>query len=83
MPEVRNTLAACLFAHADAVERFGTDRPELVDGSQHDLIGRLIRQRQRAAALDGDDPEALAKHVESLTKGMRIAACSRKTIHAG
>ena len=81
---ITNTIAECLLVHADTVERFGTARPELVDGSNHELIARLVRQRMRvAAALDGDDPEVAAKHVESLTKGMRIAARSRKIIHAG
>jgi hypothetical protein len=74
MSGLQNTLAACLAAHAEAVERLGTDRPEVVAGSNHELIGRMIRQRARvAAALAGDDPVAVARHVDALTKGLRIA----------
>jgi hypothetical protein len=67
-------LAAYLFAHAETIERLGTDRPEMVNGSSHELIDRLDRQRKRVVqALTGDDPAAVAKHVKSLTKGMRLS----------
>jgi hypothetical protein len=70
-------LAAHLFAHAETIERLGADRPE-ADGASPELIERIDRQRERVAqALAGDDPAPVAKHVESLTKGLRIAARKR------
>jgi hypothetical protein len=67
-----------LWACAETVHRFGHDRPEEVDGSDHGLIERMLRQRARVArAVEGNDPDAVAKHVEALTRGMRVVMGGR------
>jgi hypothetical protein len=66
-------IAECLALHAEAVERFGTDTPELADTVPALLRDKMQRQRQKVAtSLEGNNPAVHARHVEALTKGLRI-----------
>jgi hypothetical protein len=70
---VSDVLASHLWALAETVHRLGHDRPEEVDGSDHVLVGRMLKQRARVArAIEGNDPDAVARQVEALTKGLGI-----------
>jgi hypothetical protein len=63
----------CLAAHAEAVERFGTEQPEIADTIPVELRDRMQRQRAKvASSLEGVDPAAHAQHVAALIKGLRL-----------
>jgi hypothetical protein len=66
-------IASCLAAHAEAVDRFGTDQPELLDVIPTELRDKIQRQRAKVmASLMAGDPAVHAAHVEALTKGLRL-----------
>jgi hypothetical protein len=70
---LQGVIAECLAAHAEAVERLGTDQPELIDGVSSDLRDKMLRQRQKvSASLEGVDPAVHVQHVAALTKGVRL-----------
>jgi hypothetical protein len=68
-----SAIGECLAAHAEAIERFGTDQPELLDTVPSDLQAKMQRQRQKVvASLEDTDPAVHTQHVEALTKGLRL-----------
>jgi hypothetical protein len=73
MTDLATTIAECLAAHAEALDTFGTDRPELSKPCQLRLRDKMIRQRQKVdVSLSGADPEVHAAHIAALTKGLRL-----------
>ena len=73
MSDLSQAIAACLQAHAEAVDRFGTDQPELLDAIPPELREKMTRQRAKIdATLQGVDPSVHAAHLVALTKGLRI-----------
>jgi hypothetical protein len=73
MTDLSQTIAECLAAHAEAVDRFGTDRPELADAIPPELRSKMQRQRAKVdATLQGDNVPAHVAHLEALTKGLRL-----------
>ena len=71
--DLSQAIADCLAAHAEAVDRFGTDRPELSDTIPPALREKMTRQRQKVdATLQGDDVPAHVAHLVALTKGLRL-----------
>ena len=59
--------------HAEALEKFGTDRPEQSDSIPSELRDKMTRQRAKVdATLQGEDVPAHVAHVEALTKGLRV-----------
>jgi hypothetical protein len=73
MTDLATAMAECLAAHAEAVDQFGTDHPELLDGVPANLREKLQRQRGKVSAtLEGVDPAVHAVHVEALAKGLRL-----------
>jgi hypothetical protein len=70
---LQTAIAECLAVHAEAVEKHGTDQPELLDAIPIELREKMQRQRQKVSAtLEGVDPAVHAAHVEALTKGIRM-----------
>jgi hypothetical protein len=70
---LQSVIAECLAAHAEAMQRFGTEQPELADVIPVELRNRMQRQRAKvASSLVGDDPAVHAQHVAALTKGLRL-----------
>jgi hypothetical protein len=66
-------IGECLAAHAEAIERFNTDQPELLEAVPLDLQDKMQRQRQQVvASLEGAHPTVHAQHVAALTKGLRL-----------
>jgi hypothetical protein len=73
MPDLLDAIAECLSLHAQAINRLGTDQPELDPRVEPDFRDRLIRQRANVSmSLKGSDPEQHRRHVESLNSGLRI-----------
>jgi hypothetical protein len=85
-PSVRSmnlaaVIAECLAAHAEAVDRFGTEAPELSDSIPIELREKMQRQRAKVSAtLEGSDPDAHAVHVAALTKGLRLVMLRLKRL---
>jgi hypothetical protein len=72
VPDITVALAECLAAHAEALDRHGTDRPELSDAISVKLREKMQRQRGKVAAtFENAEPEHQAVHVAALTKGLR------------
>jgi len=72
MTDLPATIAECLSVHAEAMDRLGTDRPELDDRVDPGLREKIVRQRAKVSASLEGDPEQHRAHVESLTKGLKI-----------
>jgi hypothetical protein len=69
----RAAIAECLTVHAEAIERFGTDHPELHPTVPVELRDKVQRQRVKVSVtLEGVDPISHAAHVAALTKGLRL-----------
>jgi hypothetical protein len=73
MPELlQAAIAECLSLHAQAMDRLGTDRPELDPRIDPDLRDKLIRQRANVIGSLDDQAEAHLRQVESLNKGLKV-----------
>jgi hypothetical protein len=72
MTDLPATIAECLSVHAEAMDRLGTNRPELDDRVDPGLREKIVRQRAKVSASLEGDPEQHRAHVESLTKGLKI-----------
>jgi hypothetical protein len=73
MSELQTALAEYFATHAEAVERFGTYQPELLDSVPAELRDRMQRQRQKvSASIQANDVKAHLRHVEACTKGLRL-----------
>jgi hypothetical protein len=73
MSGLSQAIAECLSAHAEALDKHGTDQPELLDAIPVELREKIQRQRAKVSAtLEGVDPVVHAAHVEALTKGLRF-----------
>jgi hypothetical protein len=71
-PDLATVIAECLSVHAEAMDRLGTDRPELDARIPDELRAKLIRQRANVSATLEGDPEVHRQHVEALTLGLRV-----------
>jgi hypothetical protein len=69
--EMPAAIAECLSLHAQAMADLGTDRPELDGRVPVDLREKIIRQRAKVSASEGD-PDQHRQQVEALNKGLRI-----------
>jgi hypothetical protein len=73
MIHLSQAIAECLQVHAEAVEKFGTDRPEESDNIPSELREKMTRQRAKVdATLQAVDPSAHIAHLEALIKGLRL-----------
>jgi hypothetical protein len=72
MNGLSQVIAECLSLHAQAVDKLGTDRPELDERIDPELRNKIVRQRTKVSASLEVDPEQHRAHVESLNKGLRI-----------
>jgi hypothetical protein len=73
MLDLSQTIARCLQAHAEALERCGTDRPEEASSIPPDLRSKVQRQRAKVdATLQGVNPSVHIAHLEALIKGLRL-----------
>jgi hypothetical protein len=65
-------IAECLALHAKAMDKLGTDHPELDPRVAPDFRDKIIRQWAKVSASLEGDPEVHRLHVEALNKGVRI-----------
>jgi hypothetical protein len=72
MSNLTAAIVECLSLHAQAVDKLGTDRPELDYRIDHRLRDKIVRQRAKMSASFEGNPEQHRAHVESLNKGLRI-----------
>jgi hypothetical protein len=72
VPSLAAAIAECLSLHAQALDRLGTDRPELDDRVDPEFRVKVVRQRSNVSASLEGDPELHRRHVEALNKGLSI-----------
>jgi hypothetical protein len=65
-------IAECLSLYAEALDKLGTDRPELDPRGDPNLRDKIIRQRAKVSSSPEGDPDQHRLHVESLNKGLRL-----------
>jgi hypothetical protein len=70
--ELQTAIAECLSLHAQAMDKLGTDRPELDPRIDETLREKLIRQRANVVSSLDDQADLHLRQVESLNKGLRI-----------
>jgi hypothetical protein len=73
MSALQAAIAECLSLHAQAVEKLGTDQPEMLPKVPPAIRAKIATQRERVnATLSGVAPEVHVAHVESLNAGLRL-----------
>ena len=73
MSDLATAIAECLSAHAEAVEKFGTETPEQHENTPAGLRAKMQQARANVSAtLEGSTPEQHALHIQALTRGLRL-----------
>lgn len=73
MITLQSAIAECLELHARAVEQFGTETPEELNGISEALRRKMRQARANVSAtLSGSSPEQHVLHLQSLCRGLRL-----------
>jgi hypothetical protein len=65
-------IVECLSLHAQAMAKFGTERPEQDGRISSELRAKIEWQRAKVSTSFDYDPETHRRHIESLNKGLRL-----------
>jgi hypothetical protein len=71
--DLASTIAECLALHAESLDKFGTDQPELHDSIPKELQDKMRQARANVSAtLTGCDPAQHVLHLQALCRGLRL-----------